>query len=107
MKTGHLTRASANGETAFAPVDSCVSCHDQTDSATGNGMTTVSGFTFPHSQTPVGTSDLGPDRAWLWMGYAGSLEAPKTGMVESAQKAYDGACLKCHRSGSSGIGLTR
>ena len=110
MKTGHQTvvEADAVRGVAFAPVDSCVSCHDQSDAATaGNPYSTVSGFTFPHSQTPRGASNFGAARAWLWMGYAGSLEDTVTGMANNTDKAFDGACLKCHRSGTSGIGLTK
>jgi len=53
QKTGHMSVAAADNDNAsYAPVSSCVSCHDQRDSLTGNGYTTVSGFTFPHGQTP-------------------------------------------------------
>ncbi len=104
-KTGHLSVAEA-GATAFVPVTSCVSCHDQTDSATGNGATTVSGYTFPHSQTAVGDSDY-PGRAYLWMGYAADAGTAPTGMSSLEEKAYDGACLKCHRAagGAGGVGI--
>jgi predicted CXXCH cytochrome family protein len=114
-KTGHLgqvgvnTVAAYNGaQRAFAPVASCVSCHDQTDTATAGRETisTVSGYTFPHSQTPRGTSNLGAARAYLWMGIAADSGAAKTGMTTTGMKAYDGACLKCHRSPTSGIGIT-
>jgi predicted CXXCH cytochrome family protein len=101
-KTGHLSVTGADMERAFAPVDTCVSCHDQTDEAT------FSGFTFPHSQTPYGTSNFGAARAWLWMGYAPDVNTAPVGMTASGMKAYDGACLKCHRDNvnDSGIGLT-
>lgn len=108
-KTGHLSVAAANDETAFAPVDSCISCHDQTDAATaGNPYSTVSGYTFPHSQTPAGANNTDDARAWLWMTTAGNVEGDDAGYFEVAQdKAKDGACLKCHRSGTtSGIGLS-
>ena len=109
-KTGHLGQTTADGVRAFVPVASCVSCHDQTDDATAGreAVSTVSGYTFPHSQTPLGTSNLGAARAYLWMGIAGEAGEAKVGMTSTGMKAYDGACLKCHRNagGNSGVGLT-
>lgn len=115
-KTGHLgsvgvgTTAAYNGaQRAFVPVASCVSCHDQTDAATaGNPLSTVSGFTFPHSQTPLGASNMGAGRAYLWMGYAAKAGDAPTAMSATGMKAYDGACLKCHRdsTGTLGTGLS-
>jgi len=113
-KTGHLSVALANNETAFSPVDSCISCHDQTDSATGydmNGWSTVSGYTFPHSQTAYGDSNVGTgNRAWLWMTVAANAGGDDFGYFEVAtDKAKDGACLKCHRAigDAAGIGIDR
>lgn len=109
QKTGHLSVGTPDGQASFAPVTSCVSCHDQTDSATaGVWYSTVSGYTFPHSQTAAGTSNTGADRAWLWMTIAGN--AGGTGfdfMRTELDKAKDGACLKCHRDVDdlAGIGL--
>jgi predicted CXXCH cytochrome family protein len=109
-KTGHLGQTTADGVRAFVPVNSCVSCHDQTDTATSGreAISTVSGYTFPHSQTPLGTSNLGATRAYLWMGIAEDAGAAKTGMTATTMKAYDGACLKCHRNAgsTSGVGIT-
>ncbi len=99
MKTGHLTSAEATATHAsYTPVESCTSCHDQTDSSTRTG------FTFPHSETPYGTSNLGAGRAYLWMGYAGAKGATLTAMG-SGDKAFDGACLKCHRDTGSAAGI--
>ncbi len=72
MKTGHITASADATEThaSYNPVNGCTSCHDQTDSLTR------SGFTFPHSQTPAGTSNMGTGRAYLWMGYAGKAGDP-------------------------------
>ncbi len=112
-KTGHLSVAAADGETVFTPVDSCISCHDQTDTATDydlHGLSTVSGYTFPHSQTPTGDSNTGTDRAWLWMTTSANAGGDDPGYFESAtDKAKDGACLKCHRSAgdTAGIGIDR
>lgn len=101
MKTGHLSSAEATAAHAsYAAVNGCVSCHDQTDAGT------TSGYTFPHSETPFGASNLGAGRAYLWMGYGETTTDTLTAVANSGQKAYDGTCLKCHRTGSSGIGVT-
>lgn len=107
-KTGHMTVALANTAGAsYAPVESCTSCHDGTDGATR------SGFTFPHSQTAFGASNVtAPSgentRAYLWMTFADSLTGTRQGMTTTDMKAFDGACLKCHRDGlGNGIGLTK
>ncbi|MBS3973835.1 MAG: hypothetical protein KGZ89_03090, partial [Actinobacteria bacterium] len=97
-KTGHPTVGSTTATSraglpiAWAPVTDCESCHDQTDSSTRTG------YTFPHSQTPRGTSATGPSRAWLWMSWAGSVGATRQPVASEEQKAFDGNCLKCHRS---------
>ncbi|MBW6468520.1 MAG: hypothetical protein K0B85_05100 [Coriobacteriia bacterium] len=109
-KTGHLSVAATDG-TAYAPVTSCISCHDQTDSTTGNGQTTVSGYTFPHGQTPTAGSANNTDdsRAYLWMTTAGDIENSDAGFfADQTDKAKDGACLKCHRTSAtnSGVGWT-
>jgi predicted CXXCH cytochrome family protein len=108
-KTGHLVALNSvtgSGEatathSSYTSVTSCTSCHDQKDSATRTG------FTFPHSETPFGTSNMGAGRAYLWMGYAGEKGAALTAMG-SGDKAFDGACLKCHRDNGAvnGIGIT-
>lgn len=123
-KTGHLGIAGTTG-VAFAPVESCVSCHDQEDPATVNGNdSTVSGYTFPHGQVATwqqpgqvvtgatyadsteGPATAGP-RAWLWMNIGEYVGATKTPMTTSNMKAYDGACIKCHRAdATTGVGLT-
>jgi len=109
-KTGHLTRGTPDGRVSFVPLVSCVSCHDQTDSATaGVSYSTVSGYTFPHSQTAAGTSNVGAgNRAWLWMTIAGNAGGAGFDYMRSPlDKALDGACLKCHRDvdDRAGIGL--
>lgn len=99
-KTGHLTSAAATSTHAsYTSVTSCTSCHDQTDSLTRTG------FTFPHSETPAGASNLGAGRAYLWMGYAGAKGDALTAMSTTDMKAYDGACLKCHRDTGSAAGI--
>lgn len=89
-------------QTAFAPVSDCESCHDQTDDRTRTG------FTFPHGQTPVGASNLGAGRALLWMGWSGGAGATLTPITTEDMKAYDGNCLKCHRTsaGDAGVGVS-
>jgi len=103
-----MTVASADAtHGSYAAVTSCTSCHDQTDSAAR------SGFTFPHSETAFGTSNVTtdgvtPSRAYLWMTVADSVTGAKVGMATTTDKAFDGACLKCHRDGAGlGIGLTK
>ena len=107
-KTGHpgvgstAATSRAGLPIAWAPVTDCESCHDQTDTSTRTG------FTFPHSQTPAGTSTTGPSRAWLWMSWAGSSGATRQPVASEEQKAFDGNCLKCHRSteATAGVGIT-
>jgi len=107
-KTGHPTVGSTTATSraglpiAWAPVTDCESCHDQTDSSTRTG------YTFPHSQTPRGTSVTGTSRAWLWMSWAGSAGATRQPVASEEQKAFDGNCLKCHRSAeaTAGVGIT-
>ncbi|PKQ21190.1 MAG: hypothetical protein CVT66_01700 [Actinobacteria bacterium HGW-Actinobacteria-6] len=98
-KTGHMGVAASDAASHnYAPVAGCTSCHDQTDAGT------ASGYAFPHSQTAYGASNLGTSRAYLWMGYAGSVGDTMTA-VGSGEKAYDGTCLKCHRSTGSAAGI--
>jgi len=108
-KTGHpgigstAATSRAGLPIAWAPVTDCESCHDQTDAATW------SGFTFPHSQTPVGASNLPTaTRSFLWMGWAGSFGATLSAITTDPMRAFDGNCLKCHRSaaGVAGVGVT-
>ncbi len=116
-KTGHVagTFGVDRSVTAYAPIAGCTSCHDQTDSAN-----TVKGnFTFPHGQTPTGATNLVKEdgvtsatglRARIWSGYAGKLGDPLVYTAGTPQKAFDGQCLKCHRTFDGqeniGIGLT-
>lgn len=98
-KTGHLSVAAFNAAAAsYKAVAGCTSCHDQTDGGT------TSGYTFPHSQTAQGATNLA-DRAYLWMGRSGYLNDMLV-PVGQLEKAYDGTCLKCHRGtdGLTGIG---
>ncbi|MDZ4169184.1 MAG: cytochrome c3 family protein [Coriobacteriia bacterium] len=109
--TGHMTAGAAanNNAGSYTPVASCVSCHDQTDSLTGDGSTTVSGFTFPHGQVPSAssTNNTGGQRAYLWYTTAAnSTGAGASYFTQPNDKAFDGACLKCHRNATSGIGIT-
>jgi hypothetical protein len=113
MKTGHVagTFAAVPDDASYAPIAGCTSCHDQTDA----NNTIAGNFTFPHGQTPTGATNLylSPDgaqavgvRSRLWAGYSGSVGATLTYSAGTAQKAFDGQCLKCHRDGTgSGIGL--
>ena len=113
-KTGHVAGSFAAVTTAgsYAPIAGCTSCHDQTD--TDN--TVAGNFTFPHGQTPTGDTNLfladgvtmaTGARSRIWSGYAADLLGNKIYTAGTAQKAYDGQCLKCHRDGTgSGIGQT-
>lgn len=101
-KTGHMSVAAADANHySYNAVAGCTSCHDQQDAAT------TTGFTFPHSQTPYDkTASWGTGRAYLWMGYAGDNDTTLTPMG-SGDKAFDGACLKCHRdNATTGIGAS-
>lgn len=114
LKTGHVAGSFAASPTAgsYAPIAGCTSCHDQTDSAN----TVAGNFTFPHGQTPTGATNLylvdgvttaTGVRSRIWSGYAGAVGLNKVITGASAQKAYDGQCLKCHRDGvGGGIGIT-
>lgn len=112
-KTGHVagTFAAVPGSASYAPIAGCTSCHDQTDSAN----TVAGNFTFPHGQTPVGTTNALAEngttgtmvRSRIWSGWSGAVGAQRT-VTTSTSKAYDGQCLKCHRDGAgNGIGLTK
>jgi predicted CXXCH cytochrome family protein len=97
MKTGHLS-VSAIGNTAYTAASSCAGCHDQVDSATR------SGYTFPHAQR---ASTDGPGgQTFLWYNIAGNTTDTKQPMLNANQKSFDGACLKCHRTTVSGVGIT-
>ncbi len=112
-KTGHVagTFAAVPGAASYAPIAGCTSCHDQTDSAN----TVTGNFTFPHGQVAAGASNITSDgvlpytgRVRVWMGYAGAAGEAMRPVTSTAQKAYDGNCLKCHRDAAgNGIGLTR
>lgn len=102
-KTGHLTSNGAVNAYSFAAVTDCESCHDQTDAGAR------SGFTFPHSQTAYGASNVTTStRAWLWMTTSSNLGAPVGAVTTTGDKPKDGTCLKCHRNAANnaGIGIT-
>jgi hypothetical protein len=118
-KTGHVAGifAADTNDGSYAPINGCTSCHDQTDSAN----TVAGNFTFPHGQTPVGTTNAKAAngstgtmvRSRIWSGWSGGIDMGKT-VTDSTTKAYDGQCLKCHRGANSasgeptqGIGLTK
>jgi len=118
VKTGHVAGSFGADPslTAYAPINGCTSCHDQTDSAN----TVAGNFTFPHGQTPTGVTNLVLEdgitsatgvRSRIWAGYAGQFGDKLVYTAGTNQKAYDGQCLKCHRkfdgSETVGIGLTQ
>jgi hypothetical protein len=117
-KTGHVAGSfGADASlTAYSPIAGCTSCHDQTDSAN----TVAGNFTFPHGQTPTGNTNLVLEdgvtsatgvRSRIWAGWAGQVGDPLIYTAGTDQKAYDGQCLKCHRTfdgeGTVGIGITQ
>jgi hypothetical protein len=119
-KTGHVAGSfGADASlTAYAPIAGCTSCHDQTDAAN----TVAGNFTFPHGQTATGDTNLYlPDgatmatglRVRIWAGYSGSTVDTLTTFSDNYanQKAFDGQCLKCHRTFDGeetvGIGITQ
>ena len=99
-KTGHMTgsAASSSGASAYAPIAGCTSCHDQADIATRTG------YTFPHAQRATGTG--AGTQTFLWYNIAGSTIDAAVPMTNSNMKSFDGACLKCHRTATEGIGIT-
>jgi hypothetical protein len=110
LKTGHVagTFGAVNAAGSYVAIAGCTSCHDQTDSAN----TVAGNFTFPHGQTPVGTTnaltELGASgtmqRSRIWSGWAGYAGATKT-ITSSTTKAFDGQCLKCHRDATNTLGI--
>lgn len=98
-KTGHMTAGAGTNAFSFAAVSDCESCHDQTDAGTRTG------FTFPHSQTAYGASNTSV-RSYLWMTVSDEFGNPRGAMTGTNSKPLDGACLKCHRDGAAGIGIT-
>lgn len=100
LKTGHMTGSAPTTETlsAYAPIAGCTSCHEQADAATRTG------YTFPHAQRATGTGS--GTQNYLWMSIAGDTTDALTPMTNSNMKSMDGACLKCHRTTTEGIGLT-
>jgi len=99
LKTGHMTGTAAanNAAGSYAPVAGCTSCHDQTDA------TTRSGYTFPHAQRATGAG--AGLQTYLWYNIAGSTVDAPVAMENSNMKSFDGACLKCHRTATEGIGI--
>lgn len=97
-KTGHMTGALPMGTVAYAPVASCVSCHDQVDA------TTRSGHTFPHAQRATGAGS--GQQTYLWYNISDTTTGTLDPMINSNMKSFDGACLKCHRTGTAGVGIT-
>jgi hypothetical protein len=100
LKGGHVSgsAATSEGASAYAAVAGCTSCHDQVDT------TTRSGYTFPHAQRATGAGAGVQTR--LWMNIAGTTTDTPVPMTDSNMKSFDGACLKCHRTGTTGIGIT-
>ena len=96
-KTGHIS-VSAVGSTAYTAASSCAGCHDQTDA------TTRSGYTFPHAQRATGAG--AGVQTYLWYNIAGNTTDTKVPMQNTNMKSFDGACLKCHRTTASGVGIT-
>jgi len=100
LKTGHMTGTAATTETlsAYAPIAGCTSCHEQADG------TTRTGYTFPHAQRATGAG--AGTQTYLWMSIAGDTTDALIPMTNSNMKSMDGACLKCHRTTTQGIGVT-
>lgn len=110
----------ATGETAYAACGTCTSCHDALDVRRGDVPA------FPHSNAvwrradasqPAGIQEYGYVRLYTdaaWFTLAGSANQTRTATSgreisavtptygQSLTVAMDGACLKCHRSGSPG-----
>jgi len=82
---------SFTGQVAFAASTTCRSCHD---AGTTDAVAGVYDSSFPHF-----TKD-----AYMFMNVATStVDAAHAG---GENKATDGVCLKCHRDGVAGVGVT-
>ncbi|MHB1340840.1 MAG: hypothetical protein ACYC77_10725 [Coriobacteriia bacterium] len=106
---GHTLAAVADlavRDVAFANVGACKTCHDSIDyriSATTKQ--------FPHGNDRIatdGTKLTGKTNAWFTVSsYLGSADSTLT--LRATGSAYtsasDGACLKCHRNGTNGVGI--
>ncbi len=87
---GNTRTAVAGMQIAFAASPYCRSCHDAGGTDHGPGMAT---FSFPHY-----TKDY-----YQFLTVGASLESSGS---SNTTGTTDGMCLKCHRSGVSGVGLT-
>jgi len=101
---------------AFKPVDYCNSCHDLVDDNNGGKEA------FPHGINDVvsaGQGKLAGSRPAVWLTAGPDAETTSTvvgpynqytggaGTAGAAGSSIiDGTCLKCHVSGSVGVGLT-
>ncbi|MHB9003096.1 MAG: hypothetical protein ACYC6C_03410 [Coriobacteriia bacterium] len=113
----HMRKAAIKGHTlaavadlgvrnvAFANVGTCKSCHDSIDyriSATAKQ--------FPHGNNRI-LSDgtvAGVSEAWFMAGaYLGSPDTTITtnSTTAAVRSGSDGACLKCHRNATNGVGI--
>jgi cytochrome c553 len=96
------------GPVAFAPVGACYACHD----AQGVGRVKA----FPHnyvdnSGAAVAKTALGS--SWIWLTVAADTTDTKvvagktqTGTTNEIAGHSDGLCLKCHRDGVAGVGIS-
>ncbi|MEI8082313.1 MAG: hypothetical protein WCI74_10765 [Actinomycetes bacterium] len=98
LKTGHMSVSANDGVSSFTSATSCIGCHDQVDT------TTRSGHTFPHAQRA--TASVGTTQNFLWYNLAGNTTDAKVAVLNPNEKNFDGACLKCHRTTTSGVGIT-
>lgn len=105
---GHTLAAVANLTTrdvAFANVGACKSCHDSIDYRIS--PTTKQ---FPHGNNVINSSGVDEgttSAAWFTVSaYLGSPDATTTVRGSGITSGSDGACLKCHRDGTNGVGIT-
>lgn len=105
---GHTLAAVADlgvRDVAFANVGACKSCHDSVDY-----RISPTAKQFPHGNNrilPDGTV-AGVSEAWFNVG--AYLNSPDTTLTTNSDTAVyrsgsDGACLKCHRDGTNGVGI--
>lgn len=92
---------------AFGNVGACNDCHDSIDYRISDSATQ-----FPHGNDRIGADGAklgGTSASWFTVAaYRHSPDTTLTSRAEGSQftSASDGACLKCHRDGKRGVGIT-
>lgn len=103
---GHTLAAVADlavRDVAFANVGACKACHDSIDYRIS---TTAKQFPHGNNRILVDGTVAGVSNAWFMAGaYLGSADTTITTKGGNIVSGSDGACLKCHRDGTNGVGI--